>query len=171
MNSLTVHRVIIGALVIVAGFFAWKASDMKLDGNPSGLDITMKGAIGVYQQGDFDRLSCPRSNDPCQVQVELHYLVTPAPSCPPSPSPHPGVAISGCAPLPAPEATRTLPGCNTGANEVCLSVNTSNTGNVAQGSPLTVAIQDDDGWRYYPTNGQFIFVVNSGHMALKAKKK
>jgi hypothetical protein len=167
VNSLTAHRVIIGALLIIAGLLVWKASVKEggHDGNPSGLDITMQGPIEVYQQGDFDRLSCPEPNNPCQVQLELHYLVTPAPKCPPSTS-----GVNVCTPPPAPQV-RSLPGCDTDSNEVCLSVNTNNTGNVAQGTPLTVAIQDDEGWRSFNTNGQFIFVINSSHMKLKPKKK
>ncbi|MGC2405581.1 MAG: hypothetical protein WA431_04175 [Candidatus Cybelea sp.] len=171
MNSVPVLRtisgVLLGLLIIVSGLLVSKVSPPKEghDGNPSGLDITMKGNIGLYQRGDFDRLSCPAPNSPCPVQVALHYLSRPAPTCPPGKS-----GVSECTPPPA-NNIRVLPTC--GSNQVCLSANPNDTSYFdSNATPLHVEIQDDDnGWRPFDTNGQFVLIVNSGNERLKAKTK
>jgi hypothetical protein len=165
MNSLTAHRVIIGILALVAiGLAVQSSSHRLMDGNPSGLDITMKGNIGLYQRGDFDRLSCPQPNSPCPVQVAFHYLLRPAPTCPPKTS-----GVSECTPPPA-NNIRVLPTC--GSDQVCLSANPNDTSYFdSNATPLKVEVQDDDGWRNYNTNGQFLLIVNSGNERLKAKAK
>jgi hypothetical protein len=171
MNSLAAHRVMIALLII--GIVACAVSKNPTptgegrghDGNPSGLDITMKGNIGLYQRGDFDRLSCPQPNSPCPVQVAFHYLLRPAPTCPPKTS-----EVSECTPPPA-NNIRVLPTC--GSDQVCLSANPNDTSYFApNATPLHVEIQDDDnGWRPFDTNGQFVLIVNSGNESLKTKTK
>lgn len=178
MNSLVAHRVMIALLTI--GIIACAVSKNPAptvvgrghDGNPSGLDISVKQdpklnpdqTIATIQEGQLSSLTCLQYNA-CRLHVEFHYLMTPAPQC----SPNSGA--SDCpSPLPANPPPRVLPLCVPSSGEFCVSVNTNNTQDVSTGSPLTVAVQnDDDGWRSWPANGQFILILSTSPIGTRSK--
>jgi hypothetical protein len=161
MNSLTVHRVIIGALVIVAGFFAWKASVKEggHDGNPSGLDIVANQKIAAIRKDNSSNIKCLQSTS-CSLYVEFHYLSldAPVPQCLPNSQAY---VCPASLPTQPPYPDRALRTCQSG--ELCISANTADTGDVSGGTPLTVDLQDADGWRRFvpSNNGQFILVLST----------
>jgi hypothetical protein len=150
MNSLAVHRAIIGVLALALIVAVWYVRTARVDGDPSGLDIVSKATISLKVQENGGGLLCLRSGSACDVQVEMHYLSSPPPNCT-------DTSASGCSVLDQP---RMLPACNAANEDLCLSAAPAPA--VAPSpTPLTVQVQDDDGWRTYDSNGQFIITLTA----------
>jgi hypothetical protein len=144
MNKLEVYRGVSGLLaiaVVVLGVVLWQSEAKGHDGDPSGLDVSLKKSISANVQ-TAGTVSCLTSNGVCNLQVEMHYLESPPPVCTDS-------TASGCASVGSPRA---LAACS-GDNVLCVSV---------APTPLTVDLQDADGWRHYPSTGEFIIILRGG---------
>jgi hypothetical protein len=165
MNNLALHRVLIGILVLALGITVFVKTGSGAgggrDGNPSGFDVTVQSQIKVYPQGEENLKICLESGAPCPLYVALHYLNTPAPICS-------DANASNCpSPLPNPAPTRSLQPCRPDLGQTCFSVNTNE---VANGTPLKVEIQnDDEGWKSFPDNGQFLLILSTTPIADPAK--